>query len=168
MELRQLEPNQIITLNDYPVHSNTILEKYFASATAGNQLPYVPIIATSIVREYLDDSLQKKLDQFENVNPEAQYIMLDGSHRTTALTLTKKSIKVIVYQTTKDIIEAKKLVASNKVCQNGTLDETIEENCKELNRHFRSKPYFMTVADKTQRMVDDGILPVHIRPEKVN
>ena len=81
--------------------------------------------------------------------------MLDGSHRTTALTLTGCTIPVIVYEKTKDIRGARKLVATRQVLKNGTLDHTLEENCKILNRYFKGKFYFMTVEQKTKSMVKE-------------
>ena len=80
--------------------------------------------------------------------------MLDGSHRTTAVTLTGHKIRAIIYEKDEDIIEAKKLVATGQVREDDILDHTLEENCKILNRHFREKPYFMTVEQKTQKMVN--------------
>ena len=162
MKKIELNPNQIITLNDYPVHSNAVLSDYFKKCKLGKKLPFVPVIKKNIVRKYLNNTLSKLLLEFEEANPVAEYFMLDGSHRTTALTLACCKINTMIYEKDEDILEAKKLVAIGTVLENGTLDHTIEENCDVLNKLFTEKPYFMTVEQKTKKMVDEKVLPKNI------
>jgi len=159
MRITELNPNQIVTLNDYPIHSNKVLSEYFSECKRGRAVPLVPVISKDIVEKYLEDRLRKKFEGFRENNPEAEYFMLDGSHRTTALTLTGRKITVIIYSKTEDIVEARKLVATGRILENGTLDHTLEENCKILNKHFKEKPYFQTVEDKTRRMVRERVIP---------
>lgn len=162
MKTVELTPNQIITLNDYPVHSNSVLSKYFTKCKLGGKVPFVPVIRKNLVRKYLGDKLLEEFKRFENQNPVAEYFMLDGSHRTTALTLAGCKITAIIYETDLDIEEAKSLVATGQILQNGTLDDSLIENCEELNRHFREKPYFMTVEQKTEKMKREKRLPHEI------
>tara|TARA_Y100000310_G_scaffold201547_1_gene201651 strand:- start:3993 stop:4496 length:504 start_codon:yes stop_codon:yes gene_type:complete len=162
MKTIELNPDQIITLNDYPVHSDSVLSEYFGKCKMGEELPLVPVIRRDVVRRNLDDELVKKFEEFEGENPTAEYFMLDGSHRTTALTLALHKIAVLVYQKDEDIVEARKLVATGKILKSGTLQTTMVGNCEILSRHFSEKPYFMTVQQKTDRMVADGILPQDI------
>ncbi len=159
MNTEELSPTQIITLNDYPVHSSEMLSEYFEKSKAGEELPLVPVIKKSVVRKYLSDKLCKVLEEFEKSNGAADYFMIDGSHRTTGLTLTGRKIRVIHYEKDEDIIEAKNLVSKGQVLQNGTLDHTLEENCKILNSHFSEKPYFATVEQKAKRMIEDKVIP---------
>ncbi|MBU0459503.1 MAG: hypothetical protein KJ771_01735 [Nanoarchaeota archaeon] len=162
MKTIELTPNQIITLNDYPVHSDSVLSEYFSKCKLGEEVPFVPVIRKDIVRKYLDSNLLEEFERFEHQNPVAEYFMLDGSHRTTALTLAGCKITAIIYETDSDIEEARKLVATNQILQNGTLDDSLIENCEELNRHFREKPYFMTVEQKTEKMKREKKLPQKI------
>lgn len=159
MKTIKLSPNQIVTLNDYPVHSANVLNEYFSKCKLGKEVPFVPVIRKEIVLNYFDAKLRKRFEEFEDENPAAQYFMLDGSHRTTALTLAGCSIQVIIYEKTEDITEARKLVATGQILESGTLDHTLEENCKILNKHFNEKPYFMTVEQKTKKMVEERVLP---------
>jgi len=152
MKLKKLSPNQIITLNDYPIYDKDILNKYINQCKLKEKIPYVPVIEKDRVKKYLNDELLVEFKKFESKNPKAEYFMLDGSHRTTALALTKCKIPSIVYETDKDIKEAKKLILSNEVLKSETLDYTLKENCKILNKHFSKKPYFMTVKQKTDKM----------------
>jgi hypothetical protein len=159
MKTIELNPNQIITLNDYPVHSDSVLSKYFKECALGEKMALVPVIQKDVVRKHFDNELSKELEEFEKINPEATYFMLDGSHRTTALTLAGCKINSVIYEKDEDILEAKKLVATGDILKNGTLDYTIEENCEILNKLFNEKPYFMTVEQKTKKMIEENILP---------
>ncbi|MBT3297492.1 hypothetical protein HN385_01055 [archaeon] len=158
----ELTPNQIITLNDYPVYNDSILNEYFTKCKLGEELPFVPVIRKDVVKKYLDDTLLERFERFENLNPEAEYFMLDGSHRTTALTLAGCKITAIIYETDPDIEQAKKLVATGQILQNETLEYSLIENCEELNKHFREKPYFRTVNQKTEKMKRERILPLEM------
>ncbi|MBU1644455.1 MAG: hypothetical protein KJ598_04830 [Nanoarchaeota archaeon] len=162
METIELTPNQIITLNDYPVYSDSVLSEYFTKCKLGEEVPFVPVIRKEVVRKYFDDKLLEEFERFEHQNPVAEYFMLDGSHRTTALTLAGCKITAIIYETDSDIKEAKKLVATGQILQNGTLDDSLIGNCEDLNRHFREKPYFMTVEQKTEKMKREKKLPQEI------
>jgi len=163
MKTIELNPNQIITLNDYPVHSDSVLSEYYKKCKLGEDVPFVPVIRKEIVRKYLDSRLLEEFERFEHQNSVAEYFMLDGSHRTTALTLVGCKISAIIYETDLDIEEAKKLVATGQILQNDTLEHSLEENCKILNRHFREKPYFMTVEQKSEKMRREKKIPQDIR-----
>ena len=88
--------------------------------------------------------------------------MLDGSHRTTALTLAGCNIIITIYENDKDIKKAKKLVSTGQILENGTLDYNLKENYEILNKHFSEKPYFMTVRQKTEKMIKENVLPKNI------
>lgn len=154
-----MNPDQIITLNDYPVHSDDILSEYFNKCKFGEEVAFVPVIEKEIVRKCLDEELFKKFVGFESKNPEAKYFMLDGSHRTTALTLCGREIRSVIFETNEDIIEAKMAIVTGRILENGILDCSLEENCKILNDHFKEKPYFMTVEQKTEKMVNEKVIP---------
>jgi len=162
MKTIELTPNQIITLNDYPVYSDSVLSEYFSKCKSGDDVPFVPVIRKDLVRKYFDSKLLEEFEKFEHQNPVAEYFMLDGSHRTTALTLAGCKITAIIYETNSDIKDAKKLVATGQILQNGTLDDSLEENCEVLYQHFKEKPYFMTVEQKTEKMKRENKLPSKI------
>jgi hypothetical protein len=107
MKTMELNPNQIITLNDYPVYSDSVLSEYYKKCKLGEDVPFVPVIRKEIVRKYLDSNLLEEFERFEHQSPVAEYFMLDGSHRTTALTLAGCKISTIIYETDSDIEEAK-------------------------------------------------------------
>src|SRR3989338_6275485 len=152
MRTIHLNPPQIIALNDYPVHSDSVLNEYFSKGRLSPEVPFVPVIKKIIIKKYFENILLKKFEEFETKNPEAGYFMLDGSHRTTALTLLGCKIPAIIYEKTEDITAARKLVAIGQMVENATLDHTLEENCERLNKHFKERPYFQTVEEKTIKM----------------
>ena len=123
------------------------------------EIPFVPVVKIDSARDYLSEEMKSELEKFEVLNPNAEYFMLDGSHRTTALTLTGLEIPVIIYESDEDIEKAKGLVSKGSINRNGTLELSFEDNCRFLNEHFMEKKYFMTVKQKTQKMIDEDILP---------
>jgi len=159
MKTTELSPNQIITLNDYPLYSNDVLSRYLDRCRMGEDLPFVPVISKEIVRGYFGAELLRTFAEFEQQNPAAEYFMLDGSHRTTALTVAGRSIAAVIYETDVDIREARGLVATGRILENGTLDLTVAENCEVLSRYFSEKPYFMTVQQKADRLIRDNHIP---------
>jgi hypothetical protein len=159
MKIRRLKPNQIVTLNDYPLHSNSVLKEYLTKCKSGEKLPLVPVIKKEVVRKYFGTTLLEEFEKFEETNPDAEYFMLDGSHRTTALTLSCRDIPTLIYETSADIAKAEKLVAKGQIRESGTLKHTLEENCEILSRHFKKKPYFMTVEQKTKKMIKENKIP---------
>ncbi len=158
MKTITLTPDQIITLNDYPIHSVDMLRLYFCRCLKGQDLPLVPVIHKTIVRPYFTPELSGTLESFEQVNPLATYFMLDGSHRTTALALTGHKIDVIVYATDADIAEARGLVATGQVLENGTLEHSLAGNCAILKEHFQERAYFMTVQQKTEKLIREDYI----------
>ncbi|MBN1249622.1 MAG: hypothetical protein JXC32_18310 [Anaerolineae bacterium] len=158
MQTIALSPHQIITLNDYPVHSIAVLRSYVDRCLGEEMLPLVPVIRKAIVRRHLAPELGRRLASFEQDNPGAVYFMLDGSHRTTALTLTGRKIVVAVYETDADIREAAALIGTGQILENGTLEHTLSENCAILNRHFQIRPWFMTVHQKTVKMLRENYI----------
>jgi len=155
MKELKLNPDKIITLNDYPIRDKNILNKYINQCKSKEKIPHVPVITKDKVRKYLSDKVLGEFKKFESRNPKAEYFMLDGSHRTTASTLAGCKIATMIYETNKDIEEAKKMIKTGQILKSGTLNHTFEENCKILNKHFSKKPYFMTVKQKTDKIVKE-------------
>lgn len=158
MKIITLPPHRIITLNDYPIYSVETLRLYFSRCLSGQALPLIPVIGKAIVRQYFTPELSGKLESFERDNPSATYFMLDGSHRTTASALTGHKIDVIVYATDADIAEARGFVATSQVLDSATLAHSLAENCVILRQHFQEQPYFMTVQEKTERLIRDNYI----------
>ena len=158
MKTTKLNPNQIITLNDYPLYSNDVLSRYLDRCRRGEDLPLVPVIGKDTVRKYLSAELSQVFVAFEEKNPAAEYFMLDGSHRTTALALSRRTIAAVIYETDSDVAEARRLVATGQILENETLDLTVEENCEVLNKYFAEKPYFMTVQQKADKLIQDNYI----------
>ena len=159
MKTKELLPNQIITLNDYPVYNDRVLRKYYKKVQLKKELPLVPVIKSDIVIKHFEITLKKEFKKFTKKNPAAEYFILDGNHRTTALTLTGSKIKTIIFSKDEDILEAKKLVSSGKILENAILNHNLVENCLILSKHFKIKPTLQTVLQKTEKMIKDKIVP---------
>ncbi|MFH0836908.1 MAG: hypothetical protein V1870_02150 [Candidatus Aenigmatarchaeota archaeon] len=82
-------------------------------------------------------------------------------YRTTAATLTKNKIRTMVLENYNDVKKAKKLAAKGELIQ-FYVKHTIKEEIKDLINHFRKKPYFQTVEQKTKQMIKKRVLPKYI------
>ena len=164
MKEKELLPEQIITLNDYPVHNERILELYFRIYKNGCSkiVPFCPVMHKEIVLKFLDTDLINKFKEFESNYPQAEYFMLDGSHRTTAATLTKSPIKSIIIETDQDLIKAKSMIDKGDVLSNDIVEKNIKENCLILNNHFKEKPFFQTVKEKTEKMIKEKVIAKYL------
>jgi hypothetical protein len=99
--------------------------------------------------------------EFENKHPDADFFMLDGSHRTTALTLNKYPIQAILIKSDNDIKKAKGMLERGELF-GLTIGNSFEECVKNLTDHFFRKPGFQTVLEKTQKMVDEEAIPSYM------
>ena len=164
MEIKNLNSNQIITLNDFPVYSEQNLKRYLETYKKGSweTVALCPVIPRDIVIPYLDRNLTRKYKEFKKQHPESEYFLLDGTHRTTAATLTNSLIRAIIFRKDSDIIKARKLTKTGKILYNPIMDKNIEENCEILNKHFTKKSYFQTVKEKTERMIGNKKIPKYM------
>lgn len=165
MEIKELSPSQIVTLNDFPVHNEQCLKIYFRIFERGHGriVPPCPVIHKSTGIPLIKGSgrriekYNQTLTNFLKRNTQAEYFLLDGSHRTTAATLCYKKIPVLVFESNKDIITAKKLVETGELFSL-TTGNTIEDVITILQQHFLKTLIFETVTEKTERMVQEKVL----------
>ncbi|MAE13424.1 hypothetical protein CMO92_02565 [Candidatus Woesearchaeota archaeon] len=170
MKYRSLRPDQIITLRDYPLYNQHILRIYFRvfSKNQGKILPPVPVIHKSLGIPLIKSrtpSAKKHnqlLSTFLEKNPAAEYFLLDGSHKTTAATLSKKKISVVIMETDKDFKVAKKLIKSGEIFGWHSPKNSIDEAINELAKHHRGSERFLTVEDKSKLLVKNKDVPNYI------
>jgi|ETNmetMinimDraft_2_1059921.scaffolds.fasta_scaffold19299_3 hypothetical protein len=134
------------------------MEDYFNKAIDNRKIPMIPVIHKDIVILYFNDDLREKFEKFINLNPKSDYIMLDGNHRTTALTLSQNLLGAIVLENDEDFRRAKEMVRIGELLESDIYDEDLESNCKILQRHFSETFYFETVLQKTLRLVRDKLV----------
>jgi hypothetical protein len=161
MKIRNLNPDQIITLGDYPVRSEQILKLYFRMHKKGTRklVPPCPVIHKRFVK--FRGRLKEKFDKFCEDHPAAEYFLVDGSHKTTAATLASKQIYAMVFNSNEDIREAKRLVKKGELISLAT-DDSIEASVKSLIKHFKKYKKFETVKEKTMRLVRDKKVPEYM------
>ena len=69
MKIINLNPNQIITLNDYPIRNEQILKLYFRMAQGENKLvPPCPVIHKDLVINNFDTELRTAFNKFYKRN----------------------------------------------------------------------------------------------------
>lgn len=162
MIIKELSPNQIITLNDFPVHNEHILKIYFKVFRDGykKMIPPCPVLHKGFVAPIFE-KIFLEFKEFQRKNPHAEYFLLDGSHKTTAANLTGNKVKVMILENNKDIKEAKQLVNSGELFSLRVSD-SISDNVKDLKKHFKKKQGFQTVEEKTKRMIKEKVIPAYM------
>ncbi|MBU3912791.1 MAG: hypothetical protein KKE50_01725 [Nanoarchaeota archaeon] len=169
MKIKKLNPQEIMTTKDFPVHNPHILKIYFkiCKEKVEEILPPTPVIPFSIGLPLLADKnkesemYNKRIKEYVKSNPEVKYLMVDGSHKTTALTLTHKKIHAIILETDKDIKEVKELMKTGEIFGINKINP-IKKELKLLAKHFKDAKFFESVEDKTKRMVKKKVIPKYM------
>jgi|SRR3989344_388404 len=163
MKIINLNPNQIITLNDYPIRNEQILKLYFRMFHKGKRslVPPCPVLSMNLLISHFNNKLKNLFIEFEVKNPKAKYFLLDGSHKTTAATLSHKRIPVMIFESDRDIQNAKRLVEEGEILSL-TTGTTIRHTINILKRHFNKTRIFQTVEEKTNKMIRKKQLPTYM------
>ncbi len=169
IKIKEVTPDQIITLNDFPVHSPQCLKIYFRIFQTRQHkiVPPCPVLNKSTGIPFVEgkgikiEKYNTALSNFLKQHSKAEYFLLDGTHRTTAATLSHSKIPVMIFETNKDIKNAKKLVELGRLFSLTTGD-SIEKVIKILEAHFFKTGIFQTVAEKTKRMVKEKAIPKYM------
>ncbi len=166
MKIKKLKPSEILTTKDFPVHNPHILKIYFKICKHGNTeiLPPTPVIPISVGLPLLKSKTKKaqeynkKIKAYVRANKKVKYLMCDGSHKTTALTLTHNKIHTVILKTDADVVELMDLAKTGEIF-NFITDGTIKGELQDLAKHFKDAKFFETVLDKTKRMVKEKVIP---------
>lgn len=167
MKYTSLHPSQIIALNDYPLYNSHILVIYFRifSRDQGKILPPCPVIHKSLVTSLLESKnaevkkFNALLNDFLKKNPGSEYFLLDGCHKTTAATLSKKMIPVVVVEKDDDLQEARKLVETGEFFGWYKIEDSIKEKIDDLVKHHLGTEKILTVEEKTKLYVKNKDVP---------
>jgi len=163
MKLLEITDNEIVTMDDYPIHDlqtgvsdGVILKLYFRifQKHCANIVARTIVLPKELVASAFDKKIKKKFDEFEKNHPQVKYFALDGNHRTTAASLTKSKIPVMLFENDQDCKDVQKMNDSAEVFRPYT-NNSIDECVLELKDHFLKVEQFYTVAEKTKRMVED-------------
>jgi hypothetical protein len=168
MKVKEIKPSEIITTKDFPVHNTHILKIYFKICQKDSQiLPATPVIPLSTGLPLLngktvkEKEYNKRFKEFIKHNRKIKYLMCDGSHKTTALTLTHHKIHAAILKTDKDVSDFQKLVEVGEILSFAGKN-TIKEILFEKADHLKTAKFFETVTDKTQRMVKEKVIPSYM------
>ncbi len=163
MKHKLLRPNQIITLRDYPLYNPHILRIYFRvfSKNQGKILPPCPVIHKSSGIPFVKgrNGYNALLATFLDKHPDAEYFLLDGSHKTTAATLSRKLIPVVIIEKDEDFMIAKKLIKKGEFFGWYSVENSIKEAVNNLAKHHFGAKNFLTVEDKARLMVKNKDVP---------
>ncbi|MAG02150.1 hypothetical protein CMI42_02335 [Candidatus Pacearchaeota archaeon] len=165
MKIKNLKPNEIVTTRDFPVHNEHILKIYFKICKKSHQkiLPPTPVIPISVGLPLLEGKSKKAQEYNKKIKvfikkKKIKYLMLDGSHKTTALFLTHNKINSVIFEKDADIKEFIDLVHTGEVFSLST-KETIKGSLIEMAKHLKDAKFFESVENKTKRMVKEKVIP---------
>lgn len=168
MKSLTLSPEQIMTTNDFPVHNEPILKIYFKIAQNHPELlPPTPVIHKSLGLPLLKETNafsikhNKEVKTFFEKPPNIEYILCDGSHKTTALTLTHNPINAMLIETDDDIKQFKEMIITGDIFSFACPD-SIKEILIDNSKHFSEAEFFQTVKSKTERMVNAQVIPKYM------
>lgn len=141
---------------------------YFRIAQYAPQLvPPTPMIHVLSGLPLLPENHEKAhahnlaLQAYLSEHPEIEYIMLDGSHKTTALVLTHNPIHALVIETNDDIRKMFELVEKGELFGFNNPD-TFPETLSDIAEHLSQSTDFQTIASKTARMVKEDVIPSYM------
>lgn len=156
----EVSPDRIITLHDFPLHSEQVLKLYFKmyQQGCGKIVPPCPVLRKELIEVVLKGKTKKAYDIFLQTHPNVKYFLLDGSHKTTAATLTKNLISLTIIEKNSDIEAMRNQVLQGEVISL-TVEDSIEKNIKQLQKYFDTLPVFQTIEEKTLRMVQERVIP---------
>ena len=170
MKIKLLHPYQIITLRDYPVYNEHVLRIYFKifMKNQGKILPPCPVIHKSLGIPYVSGKDSKSarynelLKKFLENHPRAEYFLIDGSHKTTAATLSHKLIPALIIEQNNDFKEVKELIKTGEFFGWYSVEDSINDAIKTLAKHHFGTKEFLTVEDKTKKMVKNNDVPKYM------
>lgn len=169
MKIKNLNADEILTTMDFPVYSINTLKIYFKVCRENLEkiLPPTPVVPFSVGlplskrKDKKSKEYNKRIREYLRKNKKVKYLMVDGSHKTTVLTLTGKKIRAMILKTDKDISEVQDLISVGEIFGIYKL-ESISGEMEDKAKHFRNAEFFETVEDKTKRMVKEKVIPKYM------
>jgi hypothetical protein len=166
MKIKKVKSNEIMTTKDFPVHNLDVLKIYFKICKEGVEeiLPATPVIPFSAGLPLLKENSKEakryneRIKEYLKNNRNLKYLMVNGSHKTTALTLTHKKIHVMILETDRDIKEVKDLIKAGEIFGINKISK-IKEELNFFAKHFKNAKFFESVENKTIRMVREKVIP---------
>ena len=163
MEIKNVSANQIITSSHKKLHNIHILKIYYKiyAENKASILPPSPVLYKDTLLKKLPDNLKEIFLKFLKQNPKVKYVLLDGSHKTTAADLNNKKCKIMILKNHSYIKKAIQMEKSGEIFQY-RLGKTMNELTNELITHFNSKKFFQTIPMKTNYLVKNKLLPKYM------
>jgi hypothetical protein len=168
MKYANIEANKILTTRDFPVHNEHILKIYFRMCqTNPDSLPPTPVMHKSVGMPLLKEDNPKaqeynaRIKKYFDEHSEVEYIMIDGSHKTTALYLTHNLINAVIIESDDDLPKIKEAIEKGEILGYNN-PVSIDETIKAKAEHLINAEFFETVAGKADRMVKEKVIPQYM------
>jgi hypothetical protein len=121
-------------------------------------IPPVPVVRIEVVSAILNIDTRKALKEYLSKRPEVKYILLDGSHKTTAATLNHQVCMIAVIENDSDVEELIAMESRGEIFQH-IIGNSMKEIVRNIKRHLEERKVFQTVEEKTIFLVDKKEVP---------
>ena len=131
----------------------------------GKILPPCPVIHTSTGIPYVNGNDKASttynalLDSFLETHKQVKYVLLDGSHKTTAAALSHTLIPALIIERDSDFKKAQKMKKAGELFGWYAVGHSIKEALKTLAQHHFGTKQFLTVEEKTALMIKNRDVP---------
>ncbi len=171
MERKILQPEQIIVPGEYELGNESILKIYFRVFDREHDKDLPPVIVThksKINPSYLSDSYsdKQKADEFYQMlmDSEAQYLLLDGNHKSVAATLCHIPIHSLNLERRTDIAKVRKMVKHEELFDFPHKQDSLIEIANSFIQYiYRNKEIIMTVRQRVDKLTSNGDLPQYMK-----
>jgi hypothetical protein len=166
-----LQPEQIIVPGEYNYGKKSILQIYFRifDMEHGKDLPpSIVIWKDNINSSYLNDAFSRGQGQEEFyqklIESKAEYLLLDGNHKSIAATLCHSPIHSLELEKSSDIAKVIKMVENGELF-NFPHDETtlVELANGFIYNIFSTGRTIMTVKERVDLLASNGHLPQYMK-----
>ena len=164
-----LQPEHII-VPEHEVGNEGILQIYFRVFDRGHGEDLPPAIIThknNINPSYMRNKFvaKRRADEFYRklMDLEAEYLLLDGNHKTTATTLCHVAPSVLELETNQDLGEARKMVERGELFNFPHEEERLSDIADSFIGFLFEKKYVRTLRQRVDELTSNGDLPKYMK-----
>ena len=165
-----LQPHQIIVPGEYNLGNESILKIYFRVFDRGHGGDLPPAIVThksKIKPSYLDETFSRGQGQDEFyqrlMDSEAEYLLLDGNHKSVAATLCHNPIYSLGLERREDIAKARGMMRNGELFDFPHNKDSLEELANSFIEHIFQDKVIMTVRERVDKLTSNGDLPQYMK-----
>ncbi len=170
MERRILQPEQIIVPGEYELGNESILKIYFRVFDRGHGEDLPPTLVThkskinpSYLRGRYDEGYHPNEFYQKLMDSEAEYLLLDGNHKSVAATLRHSPIYSLDLEDRADVGKARKMVRNGELFDFPHEGDSLVEIANSFITYIFQDEVIMTVRERVDKLTSNGDLPKYMK-----